>query len=424
MNFKELANVFHEHADELFRSTDANAKFRARSYKRTGDIFEQKFDSSEQVTESKLSKLGLTDFMKDKALAVSKGENIHTSKTKKQIKKKEEHNKINSKRNVSRTSSQLASRTSNVLSNSVRNDLSNTKRNDLSNAKKSVRKSRSRTREEDEESESGSESGSDEENKNVKSKLSKEAKIKLIEELTELMGIGEERAKELVNDGLQHLNQLHMKKWLEKLPIETQTFLKLKPTTPIKHEEIAALEPLLLALQDKNFKLQIVGSYRRNTKTSNDIDVMLVTDLEDGIHKFFEKISKSYKVYPYSKGSDKMSFIIDLRKEKGFKFTTKSESMDSKSKKVHQDNNEAVYKLDVFRVEKDNFVPMLLYSTGSKEHNIKMRGKAKALNMLLNQKGLFKKENDGSMFKITDLNSEEDYFKALNMEYKNPEDRF
>ena len=38
-----------------------------------------------------------------------------------------------------------------------------------------------------------------------------------------------EKAKKLISEGLTHINQLHSKKWLDKLSEETKLYLKLKP---------------------------------------------------------------------------------------------------------------------------------------------------------------------------------------------------
>jgi DNA polymerase (family 10) len=83
---------------------------------------------------------------------------------------------------------------------------------------------------------------------------------------------------------------------------------------------------------------------------------------------------------------------------------------------------DSIYKLDIFRVLPKDHIPMLLYSTGSKEHNIILRQIAKKKGMLLNQKGLFKKTASG-MTQIDGLNSERAYFTALGLKYKEPKER-
>jgi len=212
-------------------------------------------------------------------------------------------------------------------------------------------------------------------------------KLTLLKQLTEFMGIGKVKAKQLIDEGLVNINQLHMKKWMNKLPEETQLYIKLKPNKKIKHADIQSIANELKC----NFNITIVGSYRRKKPTSRDVDVMLVSNDELAINKYLKKLKKNFTIYPYSQGKDKLSVIL-IKKEK-------------------------VFKLDVFRVNNDNKIPMLLYSTGSKEFNIKMRRKAKRLGYLLNQKGLFKNS------KKIKLKTEKDYFDILQMKYVQPSKR-
>jgi DNA polymerase (family X) len=218
----------------------------------------------------------------------------------------------------------------------------------------------------------------------------------LVKELTEFMGIGTERAKQLVKDGLTNINQLHQKRWMKMLTDETKLFLEMKPMDKIPHNDIKELEPILNKLNDvDDCKVQLVGSYRRKKPFSSDIDLMLISHKENIIEQVLDALKDLFnqQAYPYSKGKDKMSIIIKYKNK--------------------------VYKIDTFRVEPGDYVPSLLYTTGSKEFNIQMRGKAKQLGYLLNQKGLFK---DGK--KIEGLNTERDYFDILNMKYLEPHERF
>ena len=104
-----------------------------------------------------------------------------------------------------------------------------------------------------------------------------------------------------------------------------------------------------------------------------------------------------------------MSFIIDAEN------AIAENAIESKE----IEPNKKIYKIDVFRTSIEDQIPMLLYSTGSKEFNIVMRGKAKKLGYLLNQKGLFKKGE-----KVDNLTSEKDYFDILGMAYQEPRERF
>ena len=224
-------------------------------------------------------------------------------------------------------------------------------------------------------------------------------------DLINLMGIGTEKAQRLIDDGLKNITDLRMKKWKLKLPEETKAWLEYKPSKGIPNSDIKEIEYHLLKMNSRNRELIFVGSYRRNKPISNDIDIMIISDDDDAIDKFMKDLNKKLKnkAYPYSKGIDKLSVIIDVK------------DLLKKRKKT-------VYKLDTFRVKPKNKIPMLLYSTGSKSNNIKMRARAKKLGMMLNQKGLFKKI-DNKLIKIPNLNSEKDYYRILGMKYKEPNER-
>jgi DNA polymerase/3'-5' exonuclease PolX len=221
---------------------------------------------------------------------------------------------------------------------------------------------------------------------------------KLNKQLIDIMGIGKERAKDLIKAGITSISQLKLKKYRDLLPEEAKLFLDLKPISPIPHEHIKKLEPYIKKAENKDIKIELVGSYRRKKPTSTDIDVMVVSDKDNALSIFLESIKKTLKVYPYANGPDKLSMIVDM-----------SNILKEKNK---------TYKIDAFKSSIEDYIPMLLYSTGSKEFNIAMRIKAKKYGYLLNQKGLFK----GSI-KVKNLNSEEDYFNILNMDYKKPWER-
>lgn len=370
MNFKKLKDKFSSHAKDIISENKSNSKFRARSYDKVASIIEKKQDLTSRVTKTNINDLPITDHMKNKALEFAgfvKTKRIN--KTRSRSKTRESKRPIVTKKNRSR------SRSKNKSSNKSYNKTSN----------KSSNKSTD-TQEE--------------------KKLTGIKRQQLVEELTSFMGLGEERANALIDAGLTKINQIHMKKYLSTLPEETRLWLELKPSKEIPHDDIKALAPYINELKNRNRDLQIVGSYRRGKSVSRDIDVMIISDRENAIDKFVVDIKEKLdgKAYPYSKGKDKLSIILDV-----------TELLD-KSKST-------IYKLDAFRVDKENKIPMLLYSTGSKIHNIKMRAKAKKLKMLLNQKGLFKKQKNGEVIKVKNLNTEEDYFDALDMEYKEPSER-
>jgi DNA polymerase/3'-5' exonuclease PolX len=342
LTFLQLSDAFHDHAVTIAETKDTSAKFRSASYERVSGLLGSRTD--EKVTTDKIAKLDISEYMKARALAVLEGKPI-VEKKKITLKKKKPIKKVRGR-----------SRTARVKS-------------------KSPTKSKS------------------------PAKSPAKSNTTLLKQLNEFMGLGPEKSKALIEAGLSNINQLHMKKYYNLLPEETKLFINLKPEQKIPHEHIKILEPYILGLSTDDMKITLVGSYRRKKPFSRDIDTMIVSTDENIVEKFSKALSEKLngKAYPYSKGKDKLSIVIDM-----------TDLLKSK----------LIYKLDAFRTTPEDAISMLLYSTGSKEFNIMMRAKAKKLGYLLNQKGLFK---DGK--KIPNLKTEEDYFKILDLEYKDPVDR-
>jgi hypothetical protein len=217
----------------------------------------------------------------------------------------------------------------------------------------------------------------------------------LYNELNNIMGIGPNKAKILIEKGLTNIKQLKNKKYYNLLNEDTKVFLEYNPERKIPHEIIKLIEPII---KIRGFKIKIVGSYRRKKAFSSDIDLMIVSDEIDIIEKYINSLKKKIKSYTYSMGLDKASIIIDLREMKYF-------------------NESDVYKIDIFRTIPENEIPMLIYSTGSKQFNIIMRSVAKKRGYKLNQNGLYKDN------KKIELKTEKDYFDFLNMTYRTPSQR-
>lgn len=220
-------------------------------------------------------------------------------------------------------------------------------------------------------------------------------KSQLKYELTHLMGIGAQKADKLISDGLTNIQQLKSKKWSALLPEETKLFIKLKPIDKIPHDDIKTyVEPIINTLRlGDDIKTQFAGSYRRQKPISSDIDIMVVSDNNDALNTFVNVLKTKVKAYPYSHGDDKVSIIIVI-------------------------NPKRIYKIDAFRANREESIPMLLYSTGSKEFNIRMRAVAKKKEYMLNQRGLYK-----NGVRVNGLTSERDYFDILGMTYLEPNQR-
>lgn len=250
-------------------------------------------------------------------------------------------------------------------------------------------------------------------------------KSRIIQELTDVSGIGKGRAEELYSAGVRKISDLKRHEFFSTLPIESKTFINYPPLRQIPHDFIKELqiffeENILYDLIQKSnnrttetktkklYTHAIVGSFRRKAKFSRDIDLMVVSDTPI-ISMIYEKINKTkgidFKVY--ANGPDKVAgiLIIDCKKT----------NIDCDTIK----KNKVMVKMDIFQCNKKEYPFMLLYSTGSKNFNLTMRAHAKRLGMLLNQRGLFK---DGKLIS-GNVKTEQEIFHLLDMEYVSPEMR-
>jgi DNA polymerase/3'-5' exonuclease PolX len=225
-----------------------------------------------------------------------------------------------------------------------------------------------------------------------KSDEKKIKKMTLHTNLTNVMGIGKTKADLLIKMGLTDIKQLKLNKWKKHLSADTLLLLKYKPMRHIPYDTIKQIKPKLIGFNGA----KIVGSYLRGKPFSKDIDIMLVVPTKGNkksiIEKYISYLCNEFpKVHIYAQGSDKASFLVKVKK---------------------------IYvKVDVFATLKKHKYGMLLYATGSKQHNIKMRSIARKNGYLLNQYGLFK---NGV---LVDVKSERDIFTILKIPYIPPKNR-
>ena len=145
--------------------------------------------------------------------------------------------------------------------------------------------------------------------------------------------------------------------------------------------ELRVLEAL--RNEDVRGRIEVCGSYRRKSRTVGDIDVVVETNNHEGVSAVCVDIMDEVIVA----GDTKVSGRIDG------------------------------VQVDIRLVDADSFGACVLYFTGSKEFNIRMRGEVKKRGMKLNEYGLFKGDE-----RIAG-DTEEGIFDALGMEYVEPKDR-
>jgi DNA polymerase/3'-5' exonuclease PolX len=221
-------------------------------------------------------------------------------------------------------------------------------------------------------------------------------KEKLYLQLTNILGIGAKKVNELIDAGLKKIEQLEQPKYFNMLNADTQVMLKHKPIRKIPREYIEKIEEKIVGFS--NAHVQLVGSYRRRAPYSKDVDVLIRAD-GNVLDKYIEYMRDVFqdRVYIYSQGKDKVSLIIQAFARYPIKI-----------------------KLDIFRCSTETYYTNLLYSTGPKEFNIRMRGRARKLGYLLNQNGLF----DEAGNKVNGVDDDEKkLFKIVGMSYLEPWER-
>lgn len=246
----------------------------------------------------------------------------------------------------------------------------------------------------------------------------KHKKILGIQELTKVIGIGDQFAKKLVTD-YKITSVVELKKAYESGEIELsdQATLGLKyygiVQGNIPRTEIASIEKYLITKVHKlspDLDIIICGSYRRGKKTSGDVDVLLYSTKI----KSPEQLNKSFYLELLVNDLTEDGFILDNLTNINYRI---------KYMGFCKYKNNPVRRIDIRFIPYNSIYTAELYFTGPDTLNTLMRNEAKKRNMKLNEYGLYMKNpSDGKIIQIK-INSEADVFKKLNMKYLSPEER-
>jgi DNA ligase (NAD+) len=221
-----------------------------------------------------------------------------------------------------------------------------------------------------------------------------------------IYGVGPKKAKELVNDGINNLDDL---KLCSKDVLNDIQQIGLKYYDDIlkriPREEINIYNELFVMAKNtlnntNNFKYEIVGSYRRGHDTSGDIDVIITSSLEE-FNEFLDKlIEKKIIIEVLSRGNTKSLVITKL-------------------------NTQSIARrVDFLHTNETQYPFAILYFTGSKLFNTGMRQQALNMGYTLNEHGMSHIINNKKGDPVTQtIKTEKDIFDFLNMEYKTPNER-
>lgn len=184
---------------------------------------------------------------------------------------------------------------------------------------------------------------------------------------------------EVINNGkLENLPMMGKKK-IENFKDGIRQYLSLKNTR--RRYPIGIVEKVVYYFvnelkKNKMIKnLEVAGSFRRHCETVGDIDILVSGENGEKIIKYFTDLKNVSKVI--AKGDTKGSII----------------------------DNELNIQIDLRVVPEKSFGAALQYFTGSKAHNVKLRGIAKEKGYKLSEYGLFKKdeyicgEREGDVYK-------------------------
>ena len=214
----------------------------------------------------------------------------------------------------------------------------------------------------------------------------------LFNKLSNIDGIGSKKAKELIKLGISSINDLKKKNWNNMISEPTRILLKHNIFKKIPNIFIKELET---KLKFKN-KVILVGGYLRKKSYSKDIDIVFIKSKKNDIDEYINYLKNHFNIIPYLQGYNKIAILLQ-----------------------DPTKNKKYIKIDIFITNKKEKYYMILYGTGSKEFNIKLRSIARKKGYLLNQKGLFKINTK----KQISVNSEKEIFKMLNIKYIKPENR-
>jgi DNA polymerase (family 10) len=151
-------------------------------------------------------------------------------------------------------------------------------------------------------------------------------------------------------------------------------------------EALEAAEPLLAKLlaHPGVVSASLAGSLRRGNETVKDIDLVAASDDQEALSQWFSSLAGVESVI--ARGDTKVSVLL-----------------------------QAGINADLRIVSPLEFPFALHHFTGSKEHNVAMRGRAKQLGIKMNEYGLFRDEA------LLPCSSEEDVFAALGLAWVPPE---
>ena len=238
-------------------------------------------------------------------------------------------------------------------------------------------------------------------------------KNKILKELESVVGIGTKIALDLYNQGITSVKMLKQKIKKNEIEVSDKVILGLKYygkyETDIPRKEIDSINKILSKIIKKPYIYEICGSYRREKLTSGDIDVLITIPDKKNVSDISHLSSIVEKLKENITTNNKQPLIVDDITDKNY---------ETKYMGFAKYKNKPVRRIDIRYVLYESYFSALVYFTGSAELNKNMRTLAKEKGLKLSEYGLFTKDD-----KMLKINSEEDVFKHLGMDYIEPKNR-
>ena len=225
--------------------------------------------------------------------------------------------------------------------------------------------------------------------------------------LTDVYGIGPKKAKELVEKGITSIEMLRNRQDLlndiQKVGLKYyEDILKRIPRSEIDEYNVIFKNSFTNSNpSDSEKSYEIVGSYRRGSQNSGDIDVIITSNDSNTFKRFVDILIQNKIVLEVlSRGPTKCLAICRIG------------------------TSQTARRVDFLYTPIEEYPFAILYFTGSKIFNTVMRHRALEMGLTMNEHGLNYKTVSGKGSKVEAVfRTEKDIFDYLNMEFKLPHER-
>jgi DNA polymerase beta len=140
-------------------------------------------------------------------------------------------------------------------------------------------------------------------------------------------------------------------------------------------------------------------------------------------HPEYDSASKLRRALKHEKENELLKPIIEKLEKNGFLKETVALGDQKYMGICRLDESKLYHKIDIRLIPKDEYYFGILHMTGSQGFNEYMRRLAKDKGYKLNEYSLRKLDDNGQPSDPIHVNSEEEIFEKLSMEYKKPEER-